>query len=142
VSRAVDASSPVFSLEVTIMDFPNALFGTLRAHYMLLFGTAGAIGLVAGFIGAWLGSWLGGRSGANAALRRALVDAGPNLDALQRMPEIVAGIDALAIEVERLGESQRFVAKALASRVDSPAHVAAPSPVKSLERRPGHVTPH
>jgi hypothetical protein len=122
-------------------DFPQMFFGTLREHYMILFGTAGAIGLIAGFIGSWLGSWLGGRSGANAALRRALVDAGPNLDALQRMPEIVAGIDALAIEVERLGESQRFVAKALASRVDPPSHAGAPSSAKPLERRVGHVTP-
>ncbi len=123
-------------------EFPQLFFGTLREHYTILFGTAGAIGLVAGFIGAWLGSWLGGRSGANAALRRALVDAGPNLDALQRMPEVVAGIDALAIEVERLGESQRFIAKALASRVEPPSHAAAPSPVKPLERRAGQVTPH
>lgn len=124
------------------MDFPQMFFGTLREHYMILFGAAGAIGLVAGFIGAWIGSWLGGRSGAKAALGRALADATPDIESLRRLPEIAAAIDTLAIEVERLGESQRFVAKALANRVEPASHPAPGSAVLPLERRVGQVTPH
>src|SRR6185437_11154466 len=123
-------------------DFPQMFFGTLREHYMILFGTAGAIGLIAGFIGAWIGSWIGGRSGANAALRRALADASGDVESLRRLPDIAAAIDTLAIEVERLGESQRFVAKALANRVEPAAHPPAGAAVLPLERRAGQVTPH
>ena len=124
------------------MDFPQMFFGTLRQHYMILFGTAGAIGLIAGFIGAWIGSWLGGRSGSKAALGRALADAAADIDSLRRLPEIAAAIDTLAIEVERLGESQRFVAKALANRVEPAPHSAPAGAVLPLDRRAGHVTPH
>ena len=37
------------------MSLPHIFMGTLREHYILLFGAAGTIGLLSGFIGSWIG---------------------------------------------------------------------------------------
>jgi hypothetical protein len=114
------------------MHFPPMLFGTLREHYVLLFGMASGFALLFGFVGAWVGA----RFGANAASRRAIATDSPELQAIRQLPEIAGAVDALAIEVERLGESQRFIAKALAERAQQ-------SPLAPLARRDiGQITPH
>jgi hypothetical protein len=88
------------------MQLPHLLFGTLREHYVLLFGMASGFALLFGFVGAWVGA----RLGANVANRRTLDQDSPELQAIRQLPEIAAAVDTLAIEVERLGESQRFIA--------------------------------
>ena len=117
------------------MGLPLTLFGTLRDHYLLLFGTAGSFALVAGLAGAWLGA----RFGARAALRRGLTD---TVDGLATQADVRAlgdELQALLIEVERIGEGQRFVAKVLAERPE-PTPLAPPS--TRARRDLGAITPH
>jgi hypothetical protein len=109
-------------------------FGTLREHYVLLFGMASGFGLVFGFVGAWIGS----RLGRSARERSQSYDA-PELDALRQIPEIVSALDGLAVEVERLAESQRFIAKTLAER---PAAAQLAQPPMPGRREIGQITPH
>lgn len=90
------------------MHLPPLLFGTLREHYILLFGMASGFALVFGFVGAWVGARLGSR-----ANRRTIAADSPELEAIRHLPEIAGAVDALAIEVERLGEAQRFIARTL-----------------------------
>jgi hypothetical protein len=50
---------------------------------------------------------------------------GPSKDALRaddhRLEQLQQSVDAIAIEVERIAEAQRFSAKLLSERVDNPA---------------------
>ena len=107
----------------------HVVHGSLREHYLLLFGAAGAIALTTGFVGAWFGARL--------VTRRAQLDR-EAADGLRVTPEQVRelslGIEALALEMERMSEGQRFVAKVLVERQPS----ALPSP----RREPGVITPH
>ena len=109
--------------------FPPMINGTLREHYLLLFGSAGAFALIAGFIGAWVGARLASRS----ALQRA-TQHGTGLEAGQ-VRQLAESVDAIALEVERIAEAQRFVAKVLVER-----HEAAPVPAP--RREPSQITPH
>ena len=112
--------------------FPPLFDGTLRAHYLLLFSVAGGIALTAGAVSAWLGA----RFGAKRAVHR-------ELDAMraselparaeERLARLSESVDAIAIEIERIAEAQRFSAKLLAER-----GVPAPAPRKE----PGQITPH
>ena len=36
--------------------FPRMIHGTLREHYILLFGAASTVAVFTGFVGAWIGS--------------------------------------------------------------------------------------
>jgi len=53
-----------------------------------------------------------------------------------RLERMERALDAIAIEIERLGEGQRFTTKLLAERGRSPAGVAAPA------SPPRVITPH
>jgi len=117
------------------MNLPHTLFGTLRDHYLLLFGAAGGFALVVGLLGAWLGA----RFGMRAALRRSVADNVVGLATQSDVRALGDDFQALLIEVERIAEGQRFVAKLLAERNDSLA--LAPQPPRSL-RDPGTITPH
>ena len=112
--------------------FPPLLDGTLREHYLLLFGAAGAIALVAGSLSAWLGAHFAARR----AVRRALREAGIEAPALSReqLAQLVHSVDVIALEVERISEAQRFATRVLVERTVSP--VSAP------RRDPGVITPH
>ena len=44
--------------------FPPLFHGTLREHYLLLFGVAGGIALVTGLVSAWVGAYVGARRAA------------------------------------------------------------------------------
>src|SRR5437764_10385739 len=92
--------------------FPHVFFGTLREHYILLFGAAGSFGLLTGFVGAWIGA----RLGARAAARRALEGASRELVRSAELKAVTEGMDALLVEVERIAEGQRFVSRVLAER--------------------------
>ncbi len=114
------------------MGLPQILFGTLREHYVLLFGAASTFGLVAGLVGAWLGA----RFGARAALRRGVTDVLGDVATRADISALSDEFQAMLIEVERIAEGQRFVAKVLAERVDAGA-----LPPRS-RREPGSITPH
>jgi hypothetical protein len=109
---------------------PPLINGTLREHYVMLFGAAGTFAMFMGFVGAWVGA----RFAAHRALRE--VEA-RNREALDvgMIRELGASMEAIGLEVERISEAQRFVAKVLAERSES--HV----PV-SLKRENPVVTPH
>lgn len=113
--------------------FPPIWNGTLREHYLMLFGAAAGIAIVSGFISAWLGAHFGGSWAAKRALRKAREQqlTHPVAEELARLGQAV---DAIALEVERISEGQRFTARLLSTRVG-----AEPPPPS---RDPGYITPH
>jgi hypothetical protein len=121
---------------------PQVWNGTLREHYLLLFGVASGLALLTGFVGAWIGSHIGARRGASRALHEARVElrdalrdelaAGPTALEMHRFGRT---LDALALEVERVAEAQRYSARLLTERAAHEAHPAAP------RRDPEHTTP-
>ena len=115
--------------------FPPFFHGTLREHYLILFGAAGGIALVTGFVSAWLGAFIGARRAARRTMLEALA-ARQRPDGLneERLNQLVEAVDAIALEVERISEAQRFTARLLAER-------QAPSGPPA-RRDPGVITPH
>jgi hypothetical protein len=113
---------------------PSIFFGTTRAHYVMLFSMAGSVALFAGFVGAWIGA----RFAARGAARTVLVEADvQRIDGaeLTELRQLTQSIEAIAIEVERIAEAQRFVARVLVERPDQK--------IASLVRRDsGSATPH
>jgi hypothetical protein len=57
---------------------------------------------------------------------------------LQRMEQ---AIESIAIEVERIGEAQRFTTKLLSERHAEPVAGHIP-PIQAARREPGTITPH
>jgi hypothetical protein len=113
--------------------FPPIFHGTLREHYLILFGAAGGIALFTGLIGAWIGAYIGARRAARKTLLEAIAES-PARVTDARLNELVQAVDAIALEVERISEAQRFTARLLAERT-------APQP--PLGRRDaGVITPH
>jgi len=113
--------------------FPPLFHGTLREHYLILFGAAGGIALVSGLVSAWLGAFIGARRAARKTLLEAMAAQPAQLNEA-RLNQLVDAVDAIALEVERISEAQRFTARLLAER-------QAPAP--PLGRRdPGVTTPH
>ncbi|MEO8622640.1 MAG: hypothetical protein ABI625_16335 [bacterium] len=110
------------------MHIPQMILGTTREHYLMLFGAAAAIGLTAGLIGSWLGGYLGARRAARTAQLTASTQ---NSAALQLAP-VMQALDAIALEVERISEAQRFTTKVLSERP------GAMLPVRSAKS----ITPH
>ena len=106
-----------------------------REQYVVLAGAAGAMSLAVGLVSAWIGAHFGARR----AVRRALVDAGiplaPVVEAQLR--HLGESVDAIAIEVERIAEAQRFAAKLMVERNDRDRLPAASPP-----REPRVITPH
>jgi hypothetical protein len=116
------------------MAFPPIFIGTLREHYLLLFGAAGAIAIVTGFIGAWIGARMAAGSVARKVISQLDVQrlGRPELEELRLLSQ---SVEAVAIEVERVAEAQRFVAKVLVERGEG--KLAAPP-----RRDVGQITPH
>jgi hypothetical protein len=114
--------------------FPPIWNGTLREHYLLLFSVAGSIGLVAGFAGAWLGARFASKR-MTQELRENLPSADQQRLASTQLLELAQALDAVALEVERLSEGQRFTARLLAERTSPPRASEAP-------RAHGVITPH
>ena len=111
---------------------PMHFLGTMREHYLLLFGTAGGIGLLAGFVGSWIGGYLGARRAVRAARRSAPVESDVSRVQLAQLGHMV---EAIAIEVERVAEGQRFTTRLLADRVPL-------TPPDLRPRTPDMTTPH
>jgi hypothetical protein len=62
------------------------------------------------------------------------VDVANRLDDISdRLGRLDGSIDAMAVEIERISEAQRFTARVLAER---------PAPVLPDKSRPGVITPH
>ena len=117
-----------------MLQLPHVIFGTLREHYVMLFGAAGLFAATCGFAAAWVGARFGARSGARQALAAdpRLAVSGPD----HRFDDLMAAVDAIALEVERMAEGQRFTAKLLSERVER--HGSLPLP----RREQGIITPH
>jgi hypothetical protein len=115
--------------------FPPMIHGTLREHYLLLFGGAGAVALVVGSVAGWVGAYFGARR----ASRQALVEAGRDQAQLveARFAALAQTLDTVAIEVERITEGQRYTARLLSERP-----LAGPPAVAKPRREAGSVTPH
>jgi len=116
------------------MNLPPMLFGTLRDHYILLFTAAGGVALVAGFVGAWIGSHLAGRRSAS----RVANELAKKVSASPQFQQIMQAMDVLSVEVERLSEGHRFVARLLSEKAERDRVAALPV----RERKSEHVTPH
>ena len=115
--------------------FPPIWNGTLREHYLVLFGVASALGLVAATFGAWLGSYLGTRRATQRALREA---ATPPLQYQRDLVQLHDAIEAITLEVERVAEGQRFLTRMISERGDGRSELPA-----GVSRMPPRViTPH
>ncbi len=95
--------------------WPMHFVGTTREHYLMLFGAAGSIALLAGVVGAWIGAWMGARRATRLTLREDM----PSHDAAVLGSDAVRlaqAVEAIAIEVERIAEGQRFTTRLLTER--------------------------
>jgi len=116
------------------MDFlPMHFIGTMREHYLLLFSAAGGIGLMAGFVGSWIGGYVGARRAVRSAQLNAPIASEASRVQLTQLAQMV---EAIAIEVERVAEGQRFTTRLLADRTP----LAPPSDIRP--RGPDLTTPH
>ncbi len=113
--------------------FPPLLNGTLREHYLLLFGAAGTFALMTGLLGAWIGAYFGGRGGARKAIAR--MEPYPSALAEAQLVDLRQTVETIALEVERISEGQRFTARVLMERVPPPASLVP-------RREGGSITPH
>ena len=116
------------------MHFPAVFFGTLREHYIVLFGAAGGLAILAGFVGAWIGSHFGART----AARRAVKDAAGEL-AGKQIQDVMQALDVLTVEVELMSEGHRFISRLLADQANRD-RVALQLPREAIQ--PGPITPH
>ena len=114
--------------------FPPMLGGTMREHYLLLFGGAGVFAVGVGGASAWLGAWLGARRANRRMLGQLHREAMQLAEA--RHAALAQSLEAIAIEVERISEAQRFSTKLLTER---PLIAAPPA---AHRREPGTITPH
>lgn len=118
---------------------PHLIDGTLREHYVLLFGSAGAFAMAAGALGAWLGTRTAARA-AVRALEGAQQRTGLEAEQLRRL---AADVEVIGVEVERIAEAQRYAAKLLAERREERREERRDLPTRPAERRaPGVPTPH
>jgi hypothetical protein len=110
--------------------FPRIINGTLREHYIMLFGAATTVSIVAGSVGAWFGA----RAATRAAIREAEAKGRDALNA-GHFRDLAANVESIGLEVERIAEAQRFVAKVLVDRRDV---IPPPAPRRDVNE----ITPH
>lgn len=66
-----------------------------------------------------------------------------DLESSPRLQRLEEAVDSIAVEVERIGEAQRFATKLLSERRADPLPVRAPTPVPAtIRREAGTITPH
>jgi hypothetical protein len=123
----------------------HSVFHGMRERDALLLVAAAGIALFLGTISAWLGAHFGARRAVKRAFRDRIEI--PTIVSEVRYDELARSIDAIAVEVERISEAQRFTAKLLAERanttVSAPAVTAASVSAAAIPRRePGITTPH
>ena len=104
------------------------LAGTTREHYIMLCSAAGAVALIAGTIGAWIGGHFGARRAMRTERLAGLVQSATAIE----MAPVLQALDAIALEVERISEAQRFTTKVLSDR----------PPIVLPRAEPKSITPH
>ena len=124
--------------------FHSIFHGMRERDAMMLLAAVGGIAVFVGGISAWLGAHFGARRAVKRAFRDRIEI--PSLVTEVRYDELTRSIDAIALEVERISEAQRFAAKLLVERtntVSTPA-VAAPTVATAAipRREAGVTTPH
>lgn len=112
---------------------PHIFFGPLSERYVLLLGVAGSVAAVVGFVASWFGAQFGARRAARLAAEEALRGERAGLD--RNLTTLVQAIDAIALEVERLSEGQRFTARLLSERAAIPPSLRQENPARV-------ITPH
>jgi hypothetical protein len=123
----------------------HSVFHGMRERDALLLVAAAGSALFVGTLSAWLGAHFGARRAVKRAFRDRIEI--PTIVSEVRYDELARSIDAIAVEVERISEAQRFTAKLLAERatptVSVPAVTAPTVSTAALPRRePGITTPH
>jgi hypothetical protein len=124
--------------------FHSIFHGTLRERDAMLLAAAGGMALFTGMLGAWIGAYVGSRRAVKKAFRDRIEI--PSIVTEVRYDELARSIDAIALEVERISEAQRFAAKLLVERTNTTvaAPVSAPTVATAAIpiREPGVTTPH
>jgi hypothetical protein len=126
--------------------FHSIFHGTLRERDAMILIAAGGMALFVGSISAWLGAHFGARRAVKRAFRDRIEI--PSIVTEVRYDELARSIDAIALEVERISEAQRFAAKLLVEQranttVSAPAVSVPTVTTASIPRRePGVTTPH
>jgi hypothetical protein len=126
----------------------HSVFHGMRDRDAMLLVVAGGVALFVGSVSAWLGATLGARRAVRRAFRDRIEI--PSLVTEVRYDELARSIDAIALEIERISEAQRFAAKMLVERPAngpvSAATVAVAAPTVTAaamsRREPGVTTPH
>jgi hypothetical protein len=106
----------------------------LREQLAVFAGVVAVLALGFGFVGASIGAYFGGRIGARRAIGMMRRD--PALLTGSQMDEVRNALDAIAVEVERISEGQRFTARLVSDRVGQGAAAS------GHRRDPGSITPH
>jgi hypothetical protein len=124
--------------------FQSVFHGMRERDALMLVATAGTA-LFVGSVSAWLGAHFGARRAVKRAFRDRIEI--PSIVTEVRYDELARSIDAIALEVERISEAQRFAAKLLVERanttVSAPAVSAPTVSTAAIPRRePGVTTPH
>src|SRR5438270_12641995 len=97
--------------------FHSIFHGTLRERDALILAVAGGIALATGLFGAWVGAYFGSRRAVKKSFRERIEI--PSIVTEVRYDELARSIDAIALEVERISEAQRFAAKLLVERMNT-----------------------
>ena len=105
----------------------------IHEQFVVLSAAVIVLALGFGFIGATIGAYFGGRIGARRAV--GLMRRDPAMLAAPQLDEVRNALDAIALEVERISEGQRFTARLINDRVNQ-------GTVAALRRDVGSVTPH
>ena len=124
----------------------HSIFHGMRDRDAVMLLAAGGVALFVGSVSAWLGAQFGARRAVKRAFRDRIEI--PSIVTEVRYDELARSIDAIALEVERISEAQRFAAKLLVERanttVSAPA-VSAPTVATAAaipRRDAGVTTPH
>jgi hypothetical protein len=122
--------------------FHSIFHGPFRDRDAMILLAAGGVALFVGFVSAWLGAHFGARRAVKRAFRDRIEI--PSIVTEVRYDELARSIDAIALEVERISEAQRFAAKLLVERTAPP--VATPPVAPTVAAIPrleqGITTPH
>jgi hypothetical protein len=103
----------------------SVFHGTLRERDAAILIMAGGVALFIGSISAWLGAHFGARRAVRRAFREKIEI--PAIVTEVRYDELSRAIDAIALEIERLSEAQRFAAKMLVERPNGAQGMSAPT---------------
>ena len=107
----------------------------IRDQFVVLTSAVVVLALGFGFVGASIGAYFGGRIGARRAVAM-MMRREPALIGSGQMDEVRNALDAIAVEVERISEGQRFTARLVADRVGQKVTAS------GHRRDPGSITPH